>query len=157
MGDVEVALAVGLPALLVFVAVTSWWVVGRSLRPIDQIRAEVATITGSDLHRRLPVPRSGDEVARLAQTMNGMLDRLETAAERQRAFVADASHELRSPLNALRTQLEVGLVGGNERIVVGRHGGMVHFAGPARGARVVVRLPVVAGGPDGPAGPAKGL
>ena len=66
-------------------------------------------ITDDDLGRRVPVPPTGDEVARLAVTMNEMLDRLEDASRRQRDFVADASHELQSPITALRTQLEVAL------------------------------------------------
>jgi signal transduction histidine kinase len=61
------------------------------------------------MHRRVPAPASTDEVARLAHTMNRMLDRLEAAAHRQRRFVSDASHELRSPVTAMRTDLEVGL------------------------------------------------
>ncbi|MHB1592875.1 MAG: HAMP domain-containing sensor histidine kinase [Streptosporangiaceae bacterium] len=112
VGDVAVGLLAGLPLLLLLVAMTSWWIVGRAVRPIDRIRSEVATITTEDLHRRVPVPPSGDELARLARTMNGMLDRLEVAVDRQREFVADASHELRSPLTTLRTQLEVGLAAG---------------------------------------------
>jgi signal transduction histidine kinase len=86
-----------------------WWMVGRSLAPVEAIRAEVADIGGSDLHRRVPEPVSGDEIARLARTMNGMLDRVEDAVGRQQRFVADASHELRSPLTRIRTELEVDL------------------------------------------------
>ena len=74
---------------------------------MEAIRTEVESITGSTLDRRVPVPASGDEVARLAQTMNAMLDRLEDASARQQRFVADASHELRSPVTAIRTELEV--------------------------------------------------
>ncbi len=76
---------------------------------MEAIRAEVEAISASTLDRRVPVPRSGDEVARLANTMNAMLDRLEDASTRQQRFVADASHELRSPVTAIRTQLEVAL------------------------------------------------
>lgn len=111
VSDIRLALLAGVPMLLVVVAATSWIVVGRALRPIAAIRAEVDEITSRDLHRRVPEPDTGDEVARLARTMNAMLDRVERAAERQRAFVADASHELRSPLTALRIQLEVGVAG----------------------------------------------
>lgn len=103
------ALAFGLPLLVLVVAVVTWRVTGRALRPVEAIRSEVAEITGHDLHRRVPVPRTGDEVARLAVTVNSTLDRLEDAGRRQRRFIADASHELRSPIAVLRTQLEVAL------------------------------------------------
>lgn len=93
-------------ALLVIVAVT-WVVVTRALRPVEAIRAEVDAITASDLEHRVPVPHARDEVARLAVTMNRMLDRLADAALRQRRFVADVSHEIRSPIASLRTQLDV--------------------------------------------------
>jgi len=91
------------------VAVTTWAATGRALRPVEAVRAEVAAIAGGSLHRRVPRPPGGDEITRLADTMNGMLARLEEAARRQRRFVADASHELRSPLASARTQLEVAL------------------------------------------------
>jgi signal transduction histidine kinase len=84
-------------------------IVGRALRPVEAIRAEVEAISESTMHRRVPEPGSGDEVDRLARTMNAMLDRLETSSVRQRRFVSDASHELRSPIAAMRTQLEVAL------------------------------------------------
>ncbi len=80
----------------------------RALRPVEGIRAEMAEITGSgDLSRRVPEPRSGDEIARLARTTNQTLAALEGSIERQHRFIADASHELRSPIANLRTQLEV--------------------------------------------------
>ncbi|MGP3689547.1 ATP-binding protein [Streptomyces sp. IBSNAI002] len=103
------ALAVGGPLLLATVAFVTWRVTGRALGPVEAIRAEVAGISDRDLHRRVPVPPTHDEVARLAQTMNTTLDRLESAGIRQRRFIADASHELRSPITVLRTQLEVAL------------------------------------------------
>ncbi|MET9404372.1 ATP-binding protein [Streptomyces sp. NPDC002935] len=105
----SVALGIGAPLLLATVALVTWWVTGRALRPVEAIRSEVAEITGHALHRRVPVPDSRDEVARLARTMNVTLDRLEDAVVRQRRFIADASHELRSPITVLRTQLEVAL------------------------------------------------
>jgi signal transduction histidine kinase len=103
------ALGIGMPLLLATVALVTWWVTGRALRPVEAIRSEVAEITGHALHRRVPVPAAQDEIARLARTMNATLDRLEDAVVRQRRFIADASHELRSPITVLRTQLEVAL------------------------------------------------
>ncbi len=110
---VVVGLAIGLPLLLAVVGAMAWVIVGRALRPIDAIRAEVSEITNHDLHRRVPEPAVADEVGRLARTMNSMLERLEASSQRQRRFVADASHELRSPLSAIRTQLEVGVARGD--------------------------------------------
>ncbi|MGH9118605.1 MAG: sensor histidine kinase [Acidimicrobiales bacterium] len=103
------SLLVAVPSVAALLAVLVWWLVGRTLRPVETIRAQVADIGGSDLHRRVPSPQGDDEIARLARTMNGMLDRLEDAARRQQRFVADASHELRSPLTRIRTELEVDL------------------------------------------------
>lgn len=103
------ALAVGGPLLLLTVGLVTWRVTGRALGPVEAIRAEVAAIGDRELHRRVPVPPTHDEVARLAQTMNSTLDRLESAGLRQRRFIADASHELRSPITVVRTQLEVAL------------------------------------------------
>jgi signal transduction histidine kinase len=102
------------PVVTAILAVTTWIVVGRALHPVESLRSEVAEITASDLHRRVPVPAGEDEVTRLARTMNGMLDRLDASSERQRRFVADAAHELQSPLAAARTTLEVGMAGGGE-------------------------------------------
>jgi signal transduction histidine kinase len=101
------ALVVGLPALIAVVAALVWFLVGRALRPVDAIRAEADAITGSTMHRRVPEPPNRDEIGRLARTMNAMLSRLDDAATRQRQFVSDASHELRSPVAAIRTGLEV--------------------------------------------------
>ena len=99
----------GLPALLGLVGFSAWLAVGRALRPVEAIRSELADITARDLDRRVPESGAGDEVDRLAQTMNAMLDRLEASAERQRQFVSDASEELVAPLAATRNRIEVGL------------------------------------------------
>ncbi|MFD5727883.1 MULTISPECIES: sensor histidine kinase [unclassified Streptomyces] len=107
--SVRSAMLAGLPVVLLVVAVVTWLVTRRALRPVEGIRREMAAITASeDLARRVPEPGSRDEVARLARTTNETLAALEESVGRQRRFVADASHELRSPIASLRTQLEVG-------------------------------------------------
>jgi signal transduction histidine kinase len=102
-------LAVAVPLLLVVVGVVTWRVVGRALAPVEAIRAEVEVISTHELHRRVPDPSGNDEIARLATTMNRMLTRLEEGQQRQRRFVSDASHELRSPVASIRQHAEVAL------------------------------------------------
>jgi signal transduction histidine kinase len=106
------ALWVALPAMVALVALAAWWLVGRALHPVEAIRAQVDEISGTTIHRRVPEPASQDEIGRLARTMNAMLSRLEAASTRQRQFVSDASHELRSPVTAIRADLEVALTEG---------------------------------------------
>jgi signal transduction histidine kinase len=102
-------LTIAIPAVTAVLAALIWKLVGRTLRPVEAIRAEVAHMTGADLRRRVPQPDGDDEIARLARTMNAMLDRVEEANNRQQRFVADASHELRNPLTRIRSELEVDL------------------------------------------------
>lgn len=102
-------LLLGIPVLLLLVGVATWLLVGRALAPVERIRAQVARIGGARVAERIPVPASGDEIARLATTMNDMLGRLDDAQRTQRRFVADASHELRSPLTTLGATLEVAV------------------------------------------------
>ncbi|HXO54209.1 MAG TPA: ATP-binding protein [Mycobacterium sp.] len=102
-------LIIGLPLLLLVVAVTTWVMVGRALAPVEAIRREVDEISAAQLHRRVPQPDADDEIGRLAATMNRMLTRLEGARNSQRRFVSDASHELRSPITTIRQHAEVAI------------------------------------------------
>ncbi len=103
----SLGLLVALPLVVAALAALVWWLAGRTLRPVQAITSEVADIRAESLDRRVPVPLANDEIQGLARTMNDMLDRLQDAAQRQQRFVADASHELRSPLARIRTELEV--------------------------------------------------
>lgn len=101
-------LLVGYPVVLLGVAMTSYRLAGRALAPVESMRARVAQVQGtSQLDARVPVPDGEDEITRLAVTMNAMLERLETSSDRQRRFVGDASHELRSPLATIRAAHEI--------------------------------------------------
>jgi signal transduction histidine kinase len=97
------------PIVALVLALATWLFVGRTLAPVEVIRGEVASISGRPGRRRVPQPRGNDEIARLAGTMNGLLDRIEQMQDSQDRFVADASHELRTPLTRMRSEVEVAL------------------------------------------------
>jgi signal transduction histidine kinase len=101
--------AIGLLMVTMMAAFTSR-AVAKTLAPVDAIRTELAVITATDLDRRVPVPKNQDEIKLLAETVNDTLDRLESAYEQLRHFTSDASHDLRSPITAMRTQLEEALM-----------------------------------------------
>ena len=103
----RITLLLAYTPLVVVMALIAWRVIGSTLKPVETLRSGAARISGSDQDERLAVPESADEIRALALTLNDMLDRLAAARGRQRAFVADAAHELRSPLTSMRTQLEV--------------------------------------------------
>ncbi len=100
-------LAVSVPIVVIVVALTTWVAVGRSLAPVDRMRRQVDVMSASDLSQRIDEPPTGDEIGRLAHTMNGMLARLEESQAAQRRFISDASHELKSPLASMRQYAEV--------------------------------------------------
>lgn len=100
-------LAVGVPLLAATFAGLTWMFAGRALRPVETLRRQADDISLSDLGRRLEVPSTGDELQRLGVTLNSLLERLDGSLNRQRQFVADAAHELRSPVAAIRSQAEV--------------------------------------------------
>jgi signal transduction histidine kinase len=107
---VEDAALVGCPLAIIAMALLTYFIVGRTLRPVASLRHGAEDITAAGLSdQRLPVGDAQDEIQRLAVTLNAMLDRIDAATSRQRTFVGDAAHELKSPLASLRVQLEVAL------------------------------------------------
>lgn len=102
-------LEIGVPALVALLTAAAWLLIGRALRPVRVMTQTAAGIADATAPERLAVPTARDELGELADTLNGMLDRLAEGARRQREFVSDASHELRSPIAATRTQIEVAL------------------------------------------------
>lgn len=96
-----------IPALVLTIGAVTWLSASRALRPVHRVSAEAGIISAERLHDRLPVPEANDELRELVETVNEMLARLQQAQSRQRQLVADASHELRSPVAASRAQLEV--------------------------------------------------
>ncbi|WP_311931910.1 HAMP domain-containing sensor histidine kinase [Microbispora sp. H11081] len=109
-GPLLAALLGGSLLLVGLTAFGTYQTVRRALGPVEAITSKLARITATDLSQRVPVPKQHDEIRRLAETANQTLDRAETAIERQRRFASDASHDLRSPLTAMRTEIEEALL-----------------------------------------------
>ena len=103
------AFLIGGSVALLLSGLGGYLLAGAALRPIEAMRRRATEISATSLDERLPVPPANDEVARLGETLNEMLARLEDGLERERRFVTDASHELRTPLAMLRTELELAL------------------------------------------------
>ncbi|WP_168214221.1 sensor histidine kinase [Prauserella flavalba] len=109
VADLRQELLIGLPLALLASAVGAYLLAAAALRPVERMRARAAAITAEAPDQRLPVPAARDEISRLGITFNDLLDRLHAALERERQFVADASHDLRTPLSLLTTELELAL------------------------------------------------
>jgi signal transduction histidine kinase len=103
------SLFIGVPPALLLASLAAYLLAGAALAPVERIRRRAATISADGIATRLPLPPSDDEIRRLGETLNAMLDRLEAGIAHQRAFVANASHELRMPLAVLKAELEVAL------------------------------------------------
>jgi signal transduction histidine kinase len=110
--DLLQLLLLGGPVALLLASVAAYGVAAGALKPVERMRTQAAEISAAEPGKRLSVPPSRDEIARLGATLNEMLARLGEALEHERAFVADASHELRTPLAILRTELELALTEG---------------------------------------------
>jgi heavy metal sensor kinase len=107
--NIALELLIIAPFVLLFSAVGSYWLSSRAFKPIDRLTRTAQRIKDGDLKQRVPVPYSHDEVQRLALTLNEMIDSLDRALTRQRRFVSDASHELRTPVAAIRSMIDVAL------------------------------------------------
>ncbi|OBA75198.1 hypothetical protein A5641_24465 [Mycobacterium sp. 1554424.7] len=109
VADLRDELAVSFPILLLATAIGAYLLAAAALRPVERMRARAAGISATDTHARLPVPPARDEIQYLGTTFNELLQRLQDALERERQFVTDAGHELRTPLSLLTTELELAL------------------------------------------------
>jgi two-component system OmpR family sensor kinase len=107
LSDLGGVLLVGGPAALLLSSLAGYLLTGAALRPVETMRRRAAAISAADLDQRLPSGGANDDLGRLGRTLNEMLGRIDESVSRERTFVSDASHELRSPLTILRTELEL--------------------------------------------------
>ena len=109
LNDLRTVLIFSFLAGLALMALSGWYFAGQALAPVLRMVQEVQSLEPTDLRRRVAIGASRDELARLAETFNGLLDRVEQAFRMQRLFLSNVSHELKNPLTAIRTQLDVAL------------------------------------------------
>lgn len=109
MLQLAATLAIGEPVALLLISFAGWLLAGAALRPVERMRQQAATISTTDLDRRLSTPDADDELARLGVTLNDMLDRIHESVENERRFLDNASHELRTPLGILKAELDLAL------------------------------------------------
>jgi signal transduction histidine kinase len=114
MGMTGLFLAVTVAGLVVVASLCGYWLAGRALRPVRLISSTARDLSEHDLHRRIEIDLPRDELGELADTLNGMLARLEAGFDTLQRFSADAAHELRAPLALMRTEIEVALREGGE-------------------------------------------
>ncbi|GAB3967143.1 ATP-binding protein [Actinoallomurus acanthiterrae] len=109
LDDLRRELLTSLPIVFVIATIGAYLLTGAALRPVERMRAQAASVTEDTPGQRLDVPAGRDEIARLALTLNEMLARLQAALDRERRFVADAGHELRTPISMLQAEIELAL------------------------------------------------
>lgn len=109
VADLRNELATGFPIVLLAATLGAYLLAAAALRPVERMRGRAAGISATDAHARLPIPPARDEIHHLGTTFNELLQRLQDALERERQFVSDAGHELRTPLSLLTTELELAL------------------------------------------------
>jgi heavy metal sensor kinase len=109
LSELRDELLIGGPIALLAVSLIGYLVAAGALRPVERMRVRANAISDRHLRERLPVPRTRDEISRLGETLNAMLERIEVGVTRERGFLADASHELRTPLSLLRAEVELAL------------------------------------------------